>query len=106
LQRSHSQKQAGVIRQRARSEISARQPQAFSRRPEIYGFWKVETKAGNIAEGVSRWLKRNSNSIRYHLTNLLANAIVGGFTANLTVLVPGGGTNTLCFTNGVLRAIQ
>ncbi|MGB7749652.1 MAG: hypothetical protein WBN75_20460 [Verrucomicrobiia bacterium] len=40
------------------------------------------------------------------MTNLLANAIVGGFTANLTVLVPGGGTNTLCFTNGVLRAIQ
>ena len=40
------------------------------------------------------------------LINLSANAIVGGFTANLTVLVPGGGTNTLCFTNGVLRAIQ
>jgi hypothetical protein len=40
------------------------------------------------------------------LTNLSANAIVGGLTTNLAVLVPGGGTNTLCFTNGVLRAIQ
>ena len=40
------------------------------------------------------------------LTNVPAGAIVGGLTANLAVLVPGGGTNTLCFTNGVLRAIQ
>jgi lysophospholipase L1-like esterase len=40
------------------------------------------------------------------LMNLAANAIAGGFTTNLAVLVPGGGTNTLCFTNGVLRAIQ
>jgi len=40
------------------------------------------------------------------LTNLSANAIVGGLTINLAVLVPGGGTNTLCFTNGILMAIQ
>jgi hypothetical protein len=40
------------------------------------------------------------------LTNLAANAIAGGITTNLAVLVPGGGTNTLCFTNGILRAIQ
>jgi hypothetical protein len=40
------------------------------------------------------------------LTNLSADAITGGLTTNLAVLVPGGGTNTLCFTNGVLRAIQ
>lgn len=40
------------------------------------------------------------------LTNLSANAITGGLTVNLAVLVPGGGTNTLCFTNGVLTAIQ
>jgi len=40
------------------------------------------------------------------LTNLPANAITGGLTTNLAVLVPGGGTNTLYFTNGVLRAIQ
>ncbi len=40
------------------------------------------------------------------LTNLAANAIVGGLTTNFAVLVPGGGTNTLCFTNGVLRAVQ
>ncbi len=40
------------------------------------------------------------------LTNLSANAIAGGLTTNLAVLVPGGGTNMLCFTNGVLRAVQ
>jgi hypothetical protein len=40
------------------------------------------------------------------LTNLSANAVTGGLTINLAVLVPGGGTNTLCFTNGILRAIQ
>ncbi|MEI7732711.1 MAG: FG-GAP-like repeat-containing protein [Verrucomicrobiota bacterium] len=41
------------------------------------------------------------------LSNLNANAISsGGLTVNLQVLVPGGGTNTLCFTNGILRAIQ
>jgi hypothetical protein len=40
------------------------------------------------------------------LTNLSVNAIVGGLTTNLAVLVPSGGTNTLCFTNGILRAIQ
>ncbi len=40
------------------------------------------------------------------LTNLPATAITGGLTINLAVLVPGGGTNTLCFTNGVLMAIQ
>jgi hypothetical protein len=40
------------------------------------------------------------------LTNLPASAITGGLTVNLAVLVPGGGTNTLCFTNGVLMAIQ
>ena len=40
------------------------------------------------------------------LTNLSANAITGGLTTNIAVLVPGGGTNTLFFANGVLKAIQ
>jgi hypothetical protein len=40
------------------------------------------------------------------LQNLSANAVSGGLTTNLLVLAPGGGTNTLCFTNGILRAIQ
>jgi len=40
------------------------------------------------------------------LTNLSANAITGGLSINLAVLVPGGGTNILCFTNDILRAIQ
>ena len=40
------------------------------------------------------------------LTNLSASAITDGLTARLAVLVAGGGTNTLCFTNGVLKAIQ
>ncbi len=40
------------------------------------------------------------------LVNLSANAIAGGLTTNFAVLVPGRGTNTLCFTNGVLRAIK
>ncbi len=40
------------------------------------------------------------------LKNVSANAITGGLTVNLAVLVSGGGTNTLCFTNGVLMAIQ
>jgi len=40
------------------------------------------------------------------LTNLSADAIQGGLTTNLPVLVPGGGTNILCFTNGILRAVQ
>jgi hypothetical protein len=40
------------------------------------------------------------------LTNVPADAITGGLTTNLAVLVPGGFTNILCFTNGILRAIQ
>ncbi len=40
------------------------------------------------------------------LTNVPANGILGGLTTNLAVLVPGGATNTLCFTNGILMAIQ
>ena len=40
------------------------------------------------------------------LTNVTASAITGGLTVNIAVLVPGGVTNTLCFTNGVLMAIQ
>jgi hypothetical protein len=40
------------------------------------------------------------------LTNLSASAITGGLTGRLAVLVPGGGTNILCFTNGILMATQ
>jgi hypothetical protein len=40
------------------------------------------------------------------LTSLSASAMTGGLTINLAVLVPAGGTNTLCFTNGILTAIQ
>jgi len=40
------------------------------------------------------------------LTNLSANAVQGGLTTNVAVLVPGGGTNVLYFANGILRAIQ
>jgi hypothetical protein len=40
------------------------------------------------------------------LTNLNANFITGGLSTNIAVLVPGGGSSTLYFTNGVLRAIQ
>ena len=40
------------------------------------------------------------------LFNIPADAITGGLTTNLAVLVPGGFTNTLFFTNGILRAIQ
>ena len=36
--------------------------------------------------------------------NLAANS--GGLTLKLAVLAPGGVTNTLCFTNGILKAIQ
>ena len=39
-------------------------------------------------------------------TNISANAIVGGLTTNIAVLGPGPRTNTLYFTNGVLRAVQ
>jgi len=40
------------------------------------------------------------------LTNVPAGAIFGGLTINFAVLAPGGTTNTLCFTNGILMAIQ
>jgi hypothetical protein len=40
------------------------------------------------------------------LFNVPADAITGGLTTNLSVLVPGGFTNILSFTNGILRAIQ
>jgi hypothetical protein len=40
------------------------------------------------------------------LTQISVDAVQGGITINLPVLVPGGGTNILCFTNGILRAIQ
>lgn len=40
------------------------------------------------------------------LTNISASAILGGLTTNFVVLAPGGGSNTLCFTNGVLMAIH
>ena len=40
------------------------------------------------------------------LFNVPADAITGGLTTNLAVLLPGPRTNTLVFTNGILRAIQ
>jgi hypothetical protein len=40
------------------------------------------------------------------LTNLPAGAVTGGLTINLAVLVPGGTTNILCFTNGILFSIK
>jgi hypothetical protein len=40
------------------------------------------------------------------LTGITADSITGGLTTNLAVLTPGGFTNTLCFTNGILRAIR
>ena len=40
------------------------------------------------------------------LTNVPVSALFGGLTTNFAVLVPGGWTNTLCFTNGVLMTIQ
>jgi serine/threonine protein kinase len=40
------------------------------------------------------------------LTHLSADAITGGLTTNIAMLVPGGGTAVLCFTNGILRAVQ
>ena len=39
------------------------------------------------------------------LTGLSADAVVGGLTTNITVSL-GNVTNTLCFTNGVLRAVK
>ncbi len=41
-----------------------------------------------------------------NLTGLSADAIVGGITTNFPVLVPGGRTNTLCITNGIIRAVR
>ncbi len=40
------------------------------------------------------------------LSTLSPDAILGALTTNLAVLAPGGRTNTLCFTNGVLRAVR
>ena len=40
------------------------------------------------------------------LVNLSANAIQGGLTINIAILVPGGRTNILVFANGILKAIQ
>jgi hypothetical protein len=40
------------------------------------------------------------------LTAVPADSVVGGLTTNLAVLAPGGRTNTLFFTNGVLRAVR
>ena len=40
------------------------------------------------------------------LTNVPADAISGGLTVNVSVLVPGGGTKTLVFINGILRRIE
>ncbi|HNQ73014.1 MAG TPA: hypothetical protein PKN95_05360 [Verrucomicrobiota bacterium] len=40
------------------------------------------------------------------LSSLSADAITGGLTANLEILTSAGTTNTLCITNGVIRAIR
>jgi hypothetical protein len=40
------------------------------------------------------------------LINLSTDALTGGLTTNVPVLVPGGFTNTLVFTNGILRGVQ
>ena len=40
------------------------------------------------------------------LVNVPASAITGGLSLNLQVLVPGGMTNTLCITNGIIMAIH
>jgi len=41
-----------------------------------------------------------------NLIELSADAIVGGITTNFAVLAPGGRTNTLYITNGVIRAVR
>jgi hypothetical protein len=54
----------------------------------------------------------NGNFFGFHsgdgnnLTNISVEGITGGLTLNLAVLVPGGTTNILCFTNGILRAVK
>ena len=58
--------------------------------------------AGNRANAFNGSFTGNGSGV----TNLSANAIADGLTTNFAVLVPGGGTNTLCFTNGILRAVQ
>lgn len=40
------------------------------------------------------------------LTGISAEAITGGITTNIAFLAPGGSTNVLRFTNGILRALQ
>jgi hypothetical protein len=40
------------------------------------------------------------------LTNLAVAGITGGLTTNIPVLTLGGLTNILCFTNGILTAVQ
>jgi hypothetical protein len=40
------------------------------------------------------------------LFNIPADSIVGGLTTNIAVLAPGGFTNVLSFTNGILRSVQ
>ncbi|HSY17379.1 MAG TPA: hypothetical protein VK815_03555 [Candidatus Acidoferrales bacterium] len=40
------------------------------------------------------------------LTNVPVDGVQGGLTINVAVLAPGGGTNVLCFTNGILRAVK
>ena len=59
----------------------------------------VATNANNVVSGTFTGSGAG-------LTNLPASAITGGLSINLAVLVPGGGTNILCFTNGILMSIQ
>jgi len=70
-------------------------------------FTGTNTFAGaTIATNASNIFNGSFSGSGAGLTNLSANAISGGLTINFAVLVPGGGTNILCFTNGVLAAIQ
>ncbi len=85
-----------------------------------YGFYLNDLNPQSLDSGFvssALYMTNTMNSFNgsftgYHsgdgngLVNLSVDAVTGGLTIKLPVLVPGGGTNTLCFTNGILRAIE
>jgi len=63
----------------------------------LTGITAAQTGADTNGAAAAAWLAA---------TQYAAGLLSGGITINIPVLVAGGGTNTLCYTNGILKAVQ
>jgi hypothetical protein len=64
---------------------------------QLIGITAAQTGADTNGAAAAAWLAA---------TQYAAGLLSGGITTNISVLVGGGGTNLLCYTNGILKAVR